>query len=112
MQAVGCTATAEWWYNYDGFVTVWLTACSAMPNPAEARAFGWQREITGNFVRVGIYRTVLEGIGECARVDMRVGDAAPYLERAMYELLGFEPRFESLPYKADGWPREKQRIGL
>ena len=51
-------------------------------------------------VRIGLYRTVLPGIGECARVDMRAGDAAPYLERAMYELLDFKPSFEYLPQKS------------
>ena len=50
-------------------------------------------------VRKGLFRTVLPGIGECARVDMRAGDAAPYLEREMYVLLGFKPAFEMLPRK-------------
>jgi hypothetical protein len=48
-------------------------------------------------VRKGLFRTNLPGLGECARVDMSAGDAAPYLEREMYDLLGFEPRFELLP---------------
>ncbi|WP_156842400.1 hypothetical protein [Novosphingobium aquimarinum] len=48
-------------------------------------------------VRKGIFRTELPGIGQCARVDMRAGDAAPYLEKSMYELLGFQPPFETLP---------------
>ncbi len=48
-------------------------------------------------VRKGLFRTTLPGIGECARVDMRAGDAAPYLERDMYALLGFQPEFETLP---------------
>jgi hypothetical protein len=50
-------------------------------------------------VRKGLFRTNLPGIGECARVDMRAGDAAPYLEREMYVMLGFEPAFEMLPSK-------------
>lgn len=50
-----------------------------------------------NVVRKGLFRTELPGIGECARVDMRAGDAAPYLEKSMYELLGFRPPFETLP---------------
>ncbi|WP_082456553.1 hypothetical protein [Novosphingobium sp. Leaf2] len=49
--------------------------------------------------RKGLFRTSLPGLGECARVDMSAGDAAPYLERDMYVLLGFEPRFELLPEK-------------
>lgn len=51
-------------------------------------------------VRKGLFRTELPGIGECARVDMRAGDAAPYLEREMYAMLGFEPAFELLPRKS------------
>ncbi|MGJ0238418.1 hypothetical protein ACQEPB_07875 [Novosphingobium fluoreni] len=50
-------------------------------------------------IRRGLYRTVVPGIGECARVDMRAGDAAPYLERDMYRLLGFAPPFEELAFK-------------
>lgn len=56
-------------------------------------------EIMKKSVRIGLYRTSLPGMGECARVDMRAGDAAPYLERTMYVLLGFEPSYESLPLK-------------
>jgi hypothetical protein len=48
-------------------------------------------------LRKGLFRTVIPGIGECARVDMRAGDAAPYLEREMYVLLGFQPAYEALP---------------
>lgn len=32
---------------------------------------------------------------------MSAGDAAPYLEREMYVLLGFQPRFEQLPEATD-----------
>lgn len=53
-------------------------------------------------VRKGLFRTTLPGLGECARVDMSAGDAAPFLERAMYDLLGFEPRFDLLPEPAAG----------
>jgi hypothetical protein len=35
---------------------------------------------------------------------MRAGDAAPYLERAMYVLLRFEPPFETLPLKPERSP--------
>lgn len=30
-------------------------------------------------------------------MDMSAGDAAPFLERDMYILLGFEPSFDELP---------------
>lgn len=50
-------------------------------------------------VRKGLFRTSIPGIGECARVDMRAGDAAPYLERDMYVTLGFQPAFDTLPRK-------------
>jgi hypothetical protein len=53
-------------------------------------------------MRKGLFRTKLPGLGECARVDMSAGDAAPYLERDMYVLLGFQPGFEQLPEE----PRE------
>lgn len=56
-------------------------------------------------VRKGIFRTRLPGLGECARVDMSAGDAAPFLERDMYILLGFEPSFDQLPEEpADAKP--------
>ncbi|MEE4450169.1 hypothetical protein [Novosphingobium resinovorum] len=48
-------------------------------------------------VRKGLFRTSLPGLGECARVDMSAGDAAPFLEREMYVQLGFEPSFDQLP---------------
>jgi len=48
-------------------------------------------------VRKGLFRTNLPGLGECARVDMSAGDAAPFLEREMYVLLGFQPSFDQLP---------------
>jgi hypothetical protein len=52
-------------------------------------------------VRKGLFRTVVPGIGECARVDMRAGDAAPYLDREMYAMLGFQPAYDALPCKDD-----------
>lgn len=56
-------------------------------------------------VRKGLFRTNLPGLGECARVDMSAGDAAPYLEREMYVLLGFQPSFDLLPEQlADAKP--------
>ncbi|MEW9855470.1 hypothetical protein [Novosphingobium sp. M1R2S20] len=58
-------------------------------------------------VRKGLFRTHVPGIGECARVDMRAGDAAPYLDREMYSILGFEPAYDTLPRyeRADGGRR-------
>jgi hypothetical protein len=60
-------------------------------------------------VKKGLFRTELPGIGECARVDMRAGDAAPYLDREMYVMLGFEPAFESLPQKRA--PDDRPQLG-
>lgn len=51
--------------------------------------------------RMGLYRTNLQMIGECARVDEAAGDAAPYLPRALYEALHFSPRFDRLPLAED-----------
>lgn len=53
-------------------------------------------------VRKGLFRTEIPGIGECARVDMRAGDAAPYIDRDMYRILGFQPAFDTLPLKESG----------
>ncbi|AIT82318.1 hypothetical protein [Novosphingobium pentaromativorans] len=47
--------------------------------------------------RHGLYRVSLPELGECARVDSAAGDAYPYLERSMYETLGFWPTFDKLP---------------
>lgn len=59
-------------------------------------------------VRKGLFRTRLPGLGECARVDMSAGDAAPYLEREMYILLGFQPSFELLPeQRSDARPASR-----
>lgn len=59
-------------------------------------------------MRKGLFRTRLPVLGECARVDMSAGDAAPYLERDMYTLLGFEPRFDQLPERPES-PSEPAR---
>lgn len=66
-----------------------------------------------NVVRKGIFRTRLPGLGECARVDMSAGDAAPYLEREMYDLLGFQPRFDQLPEReiTGRWSRPELTVG-
>lgn len=63
-------------------------------------------------MRRGFFRTRLEGMGECARVDMRAGDAAPYLERTMYELLGFEPAFATLPTQEEFLTAHNARLDV
>lgn len=45
----------------------------------------------------GLYRTVDDYLGECARMHWRAGDGAPFLARTIYEALGCQPRFEALP---------------
>ena len=45
----------------------------------------------------GLYRLSDPILGEAARVHKSAGDAAPYLSRNLYELLEFEPAFDSLP---------------
>lgn len=47
--------------------------------------------------RLGRFRIILEGIGECALVHDDAGDGAPYLPRDIYDALHFAPRFEMLP---------------
>lgn len=61
-------------------------------------------------MRKGLFRTTLPVLGECARVDMSAGDAAPYLEREMYVLLGFEPRFEHLPVEPQNVPEASRQL--
>ena len=80
---------------FDGFMT-FLQQClivstGMVAGPGSAVIKGL------SVVRKGLFRTKLPVIGECARVDMSAGDAAPYLERDMYMLLGFEPHFDQLP---------------
>ena len=48
-------------------------------------------------VKRGLYRMSDPILGEAARVHKSAGDAAPYLSRYLYELLDFEPAFDSLP---------------
>ncbi|MGF7152948.1 hypothetical protein [Novosphingobium gossypii] len=62
--------------------------------------------------RKGIFRTTLPGMGECARVAMSAGDAAPFLERDMYEMLGFHPRFEDLPERPHAMPSAGAAHGI
>lgn len=57
----------------------------------------------------GLYRLELEGLGECARMLPSAGDAYPFIDRTMYEMLGFEPAYETLPSKADFLARQRQR---
>ena len=49
----------------------------------------------------GLYRMRLSELGECARVHPSAGDAAPFLDRATYELLSFQPPFDALPRKQE-----------
>ena len=48
-------------------------------------------------VRRGLYRFNDPILGEAARVHKSAGDAGPYLSRYLYELLEFEPQYDSLP---------------
>lgn len=48
-------------------------------------------------MRRGLYRTYDSFLGECARVHEDAGDAAPYLKREIYELLGMKPDYDELP---------------
>ena len=48
-------------------------------------------------MKKGLFRLHLRDLGECARVHMSAGDAAPYLDRQSYAFLGFAPPFEELP---------------
>jgi hypothetical protein len=56
--------------------------------------------------RLGCYRIVGCDGAECAIVHRDAGDAAPYLPRALYEAMRFEPQFDALPLVArDERPR-------
>lgn len=48
--------------------------------------------------RLGRYRIVGHDGIECAIVHRSAGDAAPYLPRIIYEAMGFQPRFDALPF--------------
>ena len=52
-------------------------------------------------MKLGLYRTHDPLLGEAARVHPSAGDAAPYLSRYLYELLGFQPAFDSLPQASE-----------
>ena len=47
--------------------------------------------------RLGCYRIVGCDGAECAIVHRDAGDAAPYLPRAIYEAMRFQPQFDALP---------------
>ena len=47
----------------------------------------------------GLYRTRDQFLGQCARVDPRAGDAAPFLLREIYDSLGGRPLFDELPWQ-------------
>ena len=55
----------------------------------------------GYGMKTGLFRLDVEGQGEFARVHMAAGDAAPYVERDIYELLRFQPPFATLPSAAE-----------
>ncbi len=48
-------------------------------------------------MKKGLFRLSLRGLGEVARVHPGAGDAGPYLDRDAYELLNFDPAFDTLP---------------
>jgi hypothetical protein len=50
---------------------------------------------------LGLYRTTIDDLGECAIVDPDAGDGAPFLSRDVYEALGFLPHFDALPLIED-----------
>ena len=52
-------------------------------------------------MKQGLYRTVDPMLGDCARVHWLAGDGAPYLKREIYEVVQFQPLFESLPTKEE-----------
>ncbi|HKX79441.1 MAG TPA: hypothetical protein VJM34_13050 [Novosphingobium sp.] len=52
-------------------------------------------------MKKGLFRLYLRDLGECARVHLSAGDAAPYLDRQSYIFLGFTPPFEELPSQDD-----------
>lgn len=61
-------------------------------------------------MKLGLYRTTNSFLGECARIDQRAGDAAPFLMRKVYEAVNFQPCFNSLPLKDDYESRRTTRF--
>lgn len=49
----------------------------------------------------GMYWVSNDVLGECVRVGWAAGDGAPYLTREIYEILGFEPPFDTLPHREE-----------
>jgi len=73
-----------------------------LPNSTLARRRAKVRRVTTlrreeTPVRRGLYRFDDPILGEAARVHKSAGDAGPYLSRYLYELLEFEPQYDSLP---------------
>lgn len=60
-----------------------------------------KKRLRNSEARRGIYRLELPTLGECARVSYAAGDAYPYLEKQMYEALGFWPDFDELPAQSE-----------
>ena len=52
----------------------------------------------------GLYRFLDDCLGECARIRSSTGDAAPYLSKRVYELLGCTPPFDELPARSEIGP--------
>lgn len=63
-------------------------------------------------MRLGLFRTSDAYLGECACVDPDAGDAFPFLIRELYELLLFEPDFDSLPTKEAFEAKNLRRLVL
>jgi hypothetical protein len=51
--------------------------------------------------RQGLYRTVDVLVGDCAFTHWGMGDAHPFVPKEIYDAIGFEPRFDSLPTQAE-----------
>jgi len=59
--------------------------------------FQRRRAIKVSLVRRGLYRFEDPDGAACCCVHWTAGDGAPFLSRQIYEMLGFEPRFDNLP---------------
>lgn len=61
-------------------------------------------------MKLGLYRQTHADRGELAKVHWAAGDAAPWLDRETYTLMGFHPDFDSLPERA-AYLRQHPRRG-
>lgn len=48
-------------------------------------------------IHMGLFRTTLGDVGDCARMHSDAGDAGPFLPRTIYKSLHFKPDYEDLP---------------